>query len=222
MQGGAARSTWEGRKNSDKSSWFFSRRKGEAVSLPGLLCVSLNESDKIRVIGGSAKAKAAAVGAVRAAADAGWPAGVKEEKQSKAGTGAFQLKLRGNPWWSHGNEALYSRSLLCHVCKQLLAAGLRPVASADVSSKYVSQDNGPDYPVDVHSWWVVEEPKPTLFGQATPFFYAQMPVVQGSVVRQLSGKALGAATAVAGIVVHAVEQVASPGRGAGKEPPAEI
>ena len=82
------------------------------------------------------------------------------------------------------------------------------MASADVSSKYIKTENSPDYPVDVHSWWVVEDPSPTVFGQAPPFFYAQIPVVQGSIVRQLSDKALGAAT----VVAHAVEPVASSGR----------
>ena len=123
-----------------------------------------------------------------------------------AGTDAYQMKLRGNPWsqWSRGSAALYSRSLLCHVAMQLLAAGLRPVASADVSSKYDSQTNGSDYPVDVHSWWVVQEPKSQ--DVHAPFFYAQIPIVQGSVVRP-SEQTLAVDGAVAGAVVDAVAAV---------------
>lgn len=54
-------------KDSDKSSWFFCRRTGEEVALPGLLCISLNSADKICVIGGSAEARARAVKAVHLA-----------------------------------------------------------------------------------------------------------------------------------------------------------
>ena len=33
------------------------------------------------------------------------------------------------------------------------------VVSADVSAKYMRQEEGPDYPLDVHSWWLVHWPK---------------------------------------------------------------
>eukprot|EP01063_Lacrimia_lanifica_P010384 TRINITY_DN1709_c0_g1_i1.p1 TRINITY_DN1709_c0_g1~~TRINITY_DN1709_c0_g1_i1.p1 ORF type:complete len:526 (+),score=66.01 TRINITY_DN1709_c0_g1_i1:63-1640(+) len=143
------------RKDSDKSSWFFSRRRDEPiVPQSGMVCVSLNESDLIRVIGGDAASGAAAVTAVKAAT-AAWPKGV--QAASTKG-GAVQIKVRGMPWWSSGDEALYSRSMLCHVAQGLLDSGLRIIASADVSAKYVSGDNGDsDYPDDVHSWWVVKE-----------------------------------------------------------------
>ena len=29
------------------------------------------------------------------------------------------------------------------------------MASADTSAKYVHQENGPDYPLDVHSWFLI-------------------------------------------------------------------
>eukprot|EP01063_Lacrimia_lanifica_P010385 TRINITY_DN1709_c0_g1_i2.p1 TRINITY_DN1709_c0_g1~~TRINITY_DN1709_c0_g1_i2.p1 ORF type:complete len:525 (+),score=77.65 TRINITY_DN1709_c0_g1_i2:63-1637(+) len=160
------------RKESDKSTWFFSRRSDEPmVPQSGMVCVSLNESDLIRVIGGDAASGAAAVTAVKAAM-AAWPKG-----PSAASTkgGGIQIKVRGNPWWSSGEEALYSRSMLCHVAQGLLDSGLRIIASADVSAKYRHRDKGSDYrhrdkgsdyrhrdkgsdyPVDVHSWWVVKE-----------------------------------------------------------------
>ena len=42
--------------------------------------------------------------------------------------------------------------------KKANSLGWRLVASADVSAKYVRQDNGPDYPIDVHSWYFVYWP----------------------------------------------------------------
>ena len=47
---------------------------------------------------------------------------------------------------------LYRSALLCTL-KQANSLGWKLVASADVSAMYVRQDNGPDYPVDVHSWY---------------------------------------------------------------------
>ena len=50
------------------------------------------------------------------------------------------------------------RSALLNVLKKANSLGWRLVASADVSAKYVHQDNGPDYPTDVHNWYFVYWP----------------------------------------------------------------
>ena len=36
--------------------------------------------------------------------------------------------------------------------------GWNLVASLDVSAKYIHQENGPDYPIDVHSWYLTNNP----------------------------------------------------------------
>ena len=45
--------------------------------------------------------------------------------------------------------------------KKANSLGWQLVASADVSAKYVRQENGPDYPIDVHSWYLVYWPQDT-------------------------------------------------------------
>ena len=48
-----------------------------------------------------------------------------------------------------------------NVLKKANSLGWRLVASADVSAKYVHRDKGPDYPIDVHSWYFVYWPRDT-------------------------------------------------------------
>ena len=43
--------------------------------------------------------------------------------------------------------------MLIHLLKKANEMGWQLSTSLDVSSKYVSQENGPSYPLDVHSWF---------------------------------------------------------------------
>ena len=63
------------------------------------------------------------------------------------------MKLRGNPWATgiNGHDGIHARSLLCHLFQAFASRNWKPLTSADVSAKYVHQENGPDYPIDVHS-----------------------------------------------------------------------
>ena len=50
--------------------------------------------------------------------------------------------------------------------------GWKVVASADVSAKYVHPDHGSDYPIDVHSWYLVYWPSqdlPPMYEDAVKF-----------------------------------------------------
>ena len=47
----------------------------------------------------------------------------------------------------------HARSMLLLALKEAARYGWQLSASADVSAKYVHQENGPDYPADVHSWF---------------------------------------------------------------------
>ena len=49
--------------------------------------------------------------------------------------------------------AQHARSMLLLALKEAARYGWQLAASADVSAKYVHQENGPDYPADVHSWF---------------------------------------------------------------------
>jgi len=91
-------------------------------------------------------------------------------------------------------DGYHGRALLLGLLGALTDLGWRLVASADVSAKYIHQDNGPDYPLDVHSWYFMYDPAlladriqlqqqygflyPTLpgqGGQAPPSYYAPPP-----------------------------------------------
>ena len=64
------------------------------------------------------------------------------------------MKLKGNPWSTLFNgDGHHGRALLLSLLTAFTSYGWRLVCSADVSAKYVHQDNGPDYPLDVHSWY---------------------------------------------------------------------
>uniref|UniRef100_A0A915K3K0 Uncharacterized protein n=1 Tax=Romanomermis culicivorax TaxID=13658 RepID=A0A915K3K0_ROMCU len=43
---------------------------------------------------------------------------------------------------------------MCIILSTLEESGFSVTCSADVSAKYESRQNMPDYPVDVHSWFV--------------------------------------------------------------------
>ena len=66
---------------------------------------------------------------------------------------SLEFKLLGNPWSCgiDGQDGLHGRSLICHLFHALASHNWKPVTSADVSAKYVRQDNGVHYPIDVDS-----------------------------------------------------------------------
>ena len=53
----------------------------------------------------------------------------------------------------HNGDGIHGRAILLGLLCQFYSFGWRLVCSADVSAKYVHRDKGPDYPLDVHSWW---------------------------------------------------------------------
>ena len=55
----------------------------------------------------------------------------------------------------------YYRSTLIHILQRTNARGWRLVASADVSSDYIHQEDRGTFPNDVHSWYFVYRPEET-------------------------------------------------------------
>merc|ERR1712130_184843 len=71
---------------------------------------------------------------------------------------SVKFELMGSPWssWDWG---LHARSLLLHLFSAAFRLGFQMVTSADVSSKYATDGDGnPDYPLDVHSIYLVKMP----------------------------------------------------------------
>ena len=54
----------------------------------------------------------------------------------------------------NGNTyGIQARAMLTNLLKKANQLGWQLSTSLDVSAKFVHQDNGPDYPIDVHSWF---------------------------------------------------------------------
>merc|ERR1712001_247556 len=71
---------------------------------------------------------------------------------------SVKFNLVGSPWSNHG-AGLHARSLLVHLFAAALNLGFQIVASADVSSKFQTDSDGnPEYPLDVHSIYLVKMP----------------------------------------------------------------
>ena len=147
------------RKENDKSVLTFQR--APPMSVP-IFCLSLNWTDKIRVINAPKNVVDAIIGEIKRL----WLFGVTRERPYGA---SFEVKLKENPWsyGMTGHDGAHGRVLLLHLMKLLANMGWFLIISADVSAKWVHQDKGPDYPLDVHSWWFMQgNPLPTAPPQA--------------------------------------------------------
>ncbi|CAL8108989.1 unnamed protein product [Orchesella dallaii] len=112
------------KKESDKDSLFFDRGVPEAdVSL---IALSFNMSDRIRIVDAPGF-----LPYLKDAVQKSWPKGIQNEREYN---GSLELKLRGNPWFSNGEEAVYSKLLLCQIIANFRTAGYKLYASVDISA----------------------------------------------------------------------------------------
>ena len=95
---------------------------------PTHFTISLNGDDKLRVISASEMS----VGAVRDTIKSCWLKGIQKESRY---AGSWEFKLRGNPWWPSGGEAVESRFLILTLMDTLQARGWSPVVAIDSSWK---------------------------------------------------------------------------------------
>jgi len=128
------------RKDNDKNSFFFERCNPIDTNVAVL---SFNESDKIRAINCPQEVEDILDKTIHNM----W------EVQRKRPYGAStEWKLKGCPWdWGHWQN----KALALHILHALSTIGFTVLASADTSAKYIHQQNGPDYPLDVHSWFLI-------------------------------------------------------------------
>ncbi|XP_057289349.1 uncharacterized protein LOC130612077 [Hydractinia symbiolongicarpus] len=152
------------RKTNDKSLLLFQRG---APLHTKFMCLSLNETDKIRLINAPND-----VNSVGREIISKWVLGVQEEKNVYGGV-TYQAKLIGNPWSTISGDGIHGRALLLGLLNAFTSMGWRLVCSADVSAKYIHQDKGPDYPLDVHSWYFMfdesmQQQQPAPYGYQIP------------------------------------------------------
>ncbi|KAF9426636.1 hypothetical protein BGZ76_002669 [Entomortierella beljakovae] len=96
-------------------------------------CLTLNESDKIRLVGTPPEL----VPVIRQAITTGWG---KIQRESNY-CGAHEFKILGNPWYGQGPEAVASRRLITHVLKGMAQSGWNLIQATDVSKKQHDKDS---------------------------------------------------------------------------------
>ncbi|RNA31790.1 hypothetical protein BpHYR1_049176 [Brachionus plicatilis] len=128
----------------NKSTFFFRTKPIEPKSLVNF-CLSLNESDKIRLINGDF----GLASDVKEAVLNGWHKGIQKESDY---FGSYQIKLNGNPFSTFGSDKVYTCAMMTFILSNLQRRGFKLLCSADVSQKYYSDKNN-HYPVDLHTWF---------------------------------------------------------------------
>ncbi|CAF1143061.1 unnamed protein product [Rotaria sordida] len=113
------------KKEQDKDSLFF--RLGSPPSLTPFFAVSFNESDKLRLIG-------APENLIEPVQQTIGRANIQREEWRDNGA-AYQLKLRGNPWWGSGDEAITTRVTLLALLDCFNSFGWELYASIDISGE---------------------------------------------------------------------------------------
>ncbi len=138
------------RKTSDKSVLLFRRCESAALRFA---CVAFSDVDRIRLLNFPPMAAKAATAVLAAA----YAPGITSENNDDPS--CIDLTLGGTPWTQNSSFGLHARSMLLRLLAETARlGGWRLASSADVSAKYMHQENGPDYPVDVHSWFFEFQP----------------------------------------------------------------
>ncbi|KAF9947052.1 hypothetical protein BGZ72_010907 [Mortierella alpina] len=104
----------------------------QRLQSPRVCCISLNSADKLRLIGTPPEL----TNPIRAAINTSW--GPIQEESNYHGT--HQFKIKGNPWYGQGKEAVPARRLLTGVLREMAQQGWNLIQSADVSKKQGDKD----------------------------------------------------------------------------------
>ncbi|XP_078342440.1 uncharacterized protein LOC144628243 [Oculina patagonica] len=138
------------KKTQDKNSLLF--RQSQPRQSP-FFCISLNETDELRLINAPEDVTELCQEVIQSQ----YVLGVR--RTQLYGT-SLEFKLNGNPWSCgiDGHDGIHGRNLICHLISALASRHWRPVISIDVAAKYIHQDKGEDYPIDVDSIFFTYDP----------------------------------------------------------------
>ena len=131
------------RSSSDKGILLYSR---DQVSAGAVACLAMTGAHTITLIDFPPSTRDSLRSVV---------SGISREQE--IGNNCYQIELTGSAWSSSEPVSLHARSTLMHLLKTANSLGWELAASTDVSSKYYPDDNGPDYPEDVHSWYFIRK-----------------------------------------------------------------
>lgn len=93
-----------------------------------LMMISLNGTDKMRLI----SAPTEVISTIEGVINDFWHRGLQD---SKVKEGCHQFKLKGNPWWTHGEETVESRFLIGNLIAKMKSIGWEVLGTLDVSRK---------------------------------------------------------------------------------------
>lgn len=100
--------------------------------LPRVCCITLNETDKMRLLG----VPPTLVDPIRNAITSSWG----QIQSEQIYFGAHEYKLLGNPWRGQGTDSVLARTLIVSVLRTMAINGWNIIQAADVSKK----DHGKD------------------------------------------------------------------------------
>ena len=151
------------RVSSDRVVLLFQKR--EPVNCP-MFCIAPHDSDKFWLINMSSEL----VSLFMRILHSRWPNGTQSEKAIPLHFGTVhKLKLSGT-LWSGGetNSPIHARSFLCSIIEEFAKLGWQLMLCADVTSRMVAESDGPDYPLDVYSFWFVYAASTTMPQASAP------------------------------------------------------
>jgi hypothetical protein len=136
------------RVSSDRVVLLFEKR--EPLERP-MFCIAPHDSDKFWLINMSAEL----VSLFKRVLRSRWSNGTQSEKEIALHFGTVHnLKLIGKPWsGGESNSPIHARSFLCSIIEEFAKVGWELMLCVDVTSRMVAESDGPDYPLDVYSFW---------------------------------------------------------------------
>ena len=144
--GVALYATCELTKHLGNKTTFFFRTKSDSTKPLNQFCLSLNESDKLRMIRGDPNI----ANAIRQGIMSAWPSGIQLESNYYD---ALQFKLNGYPFQTNsGTNQVHACVMILKILENLKNNGFTILCSADVSGKYHSDKNS-CYSIDLHSFF---------------------------------------------------------------------
>ena len=136
------------RDSSDRALLVFQKR--EPVNCP-MFCIAPHDDDKFWLI----NLPEELVLLFKQILQTRWSNGIHYEKELALHFGTvYKLKLSGTPWTGgESNSPIHARSFLCTLIEEFSKLGWKLILCVDVTSRIVAESDGPDYPLDVYSFW---------------------------------------------------------------------
>ena len=151
--------------STDRVVLLFQKR--EPVNLP-MFCIAPHDEDKFWLINMPAEL----VSLFKHILLSRWSNGIQSENVLPLHFGTvYKLKLSGTPWsGGERNSPIHARSFLCGIIDEFSKLGWQLMLCADVTSRIGADSGGPDYPLDVYSFWFAYNPTSAMPEPSAPVY----------------------------------------------------